>query len=282
MKWLPKSWFVLVMLVLAACSQAPDPAPETEISYKPWSPEEMLEADPSDALLQAQATEPFNITLRFNKDVPPFLQSVVNAAKVRWETVISKGVISLEGSYEAGSCLDDKAFSGVIDDVQVVIAVLPIDGPGGILANAGPCGVRSLSFPGSPGLPFISRIVFDSADIYSPTVLDVAVHEMAHTLGFGTVWNLKGLVNNSGTAKPLFAGLNAAREYQRLGGRGLVPLEPRVEQHWDEAIFGNELMTPFVLLGTNPLSRVTVASLKDMGYNVNLFAADAYLLPRRP
>jgi hypothetical protein len=282
MKWLPKSWFVLAMLVLAACSQAPNPAPETEISYKPWSPEEMLEVDPGDALLQAQATEPFNITLRFNNGVPPFVQSIVNAAKVRWETVITQGVFDIPVKYDAGLCLDDKPFSGPIDDVQVIIAVLPIDGPGGILANAGPCFNRAISSPQNPGIPLISRIVFDSADIYTPTVFDVAVHEMAHTLGHGLIWEAKGLIKNSGTAKPLFAGLNAAREYQRLGGRGLVPLEPRVEQHWDEAIFGNELMTPFVLLGTNLLSRVTVASLKDMGYSVNLLAADAYLLPRRP
>jgi hypothetical protein len=90
---------------------------------------------------------------------------------------------------------------------------------------------------------------------------------------------LKGLIKNSGTSKPLFTGQNAAREYQRLGGRGLVPLEPRIEQHWDEAVFDNELMTPIIELGPNLLSRMTIASLKDMGYGVNLLAADAYLLP---
>jgi hypothetical protein len=287
MKWLSKSWFVLVILVLAACSQAPSPAPKTEIPFKLWSPEIMLEADPGDALLQAQATEPidtksFNIVIRYNQNVPVFLHSVVNAAKLRWETVITKDVVGFQGNYEAGSCLDEKAFSGAIDDVQIVIAVRPLDGPGGVLASAGPCLVRPLSSTEAPGIPLISVMIFDTADIYTSKIYDIAVHEMAHTLGVGTIWTLKGLIKNSGTSKPLFTGQNAAREYQRLGGRGLVPLEPRIEQHWDEAVFDNELMTPIIELGPNLLSRMTIASLKDMGYGVNLLAADAYLLPWRP
>jgi hypothetical protein len=246
----------------------------------------MLELDPSDTLLEAQATEPanepFNITIRYNQNVPVFLQTIVNTAKLRWESVITKGLIGIQGGYEAGSCLDDKAFSGAIDDVQVIIAVRPLDGPGGVLASAGPCLFRSLSFPENPGLPAISFIVFDTADIYTPKIFDIAFHEMAHTLGHGTVWNVQSLIKNSGTAKPLFAGRNAAREYRRLGGRGLVPLEPVIEEHWDEALFDNELMTPVIEPGPNFLSRMTIASLKDMGYSVNLFAADVYSLPWRP
>jgi hypothetical protein len=282
MKWLSKSWFVFVVLVLAACSQGPSPAPESETSFKLWSPDEMLEADPRDALLQAQATEPFNIAIRYNKDVPIFLQSVVNAAKLRWESVISKGAVDFQLSYDAGLCLNDTPFSGAIDDVQIIVAVAAIDGPGGVLANAGPCLIRSIPSPQDAGIPLLSRIVFDRDDIVNATIFNTALHEMGHTLGHGLTWNALGLIKNSGTARPLFAGRNAALEYRRLGGRGLVPLEPRIEQHWDEAVLGNELMTPFIGSGTDLLSRVTIASLKDMGYSVNLFAADAYLLPRRP
>jgi hypothetical protein len=285
--WMRRGWVILVVLVLAACSQGPSPAPKAETDYKLWSPEDMLEADPGDALLQAQATQPidtesFNIVIRYNQNVPVFLQSVVNAAKLRWETVITKDVVGFQGNYEAGSCLDEKAFSGAIDDVQIVIAVRPLDGPGGVLASAGPCLIRPLSSTEAPGIPLISVIIFDTADIYTSKIYDIAFHEMAHTLGHGLIWGAQGLIKNSGTAKPLFAGQNAAREYRRLGGRGLVPLEPRTEQHWDEAVFDNELMTPIINPGTNLLSRLTLASLKDMGYSVNLLAADAYLLPWRP
>jgi hypothetical protein len=280
--WMRRGWVILVVLVLAACSQGPSPAPKAETDYKLWSPEDMLEVEASGMLLQTQATETFDITLRYNQNVPLFLQGVMNAAKTRWETLLTKGAVGFTGEYTAGSCFADKAFAGAIDDIQVIVGVANIDGPGGILANAGPCAIRLFSNVEDPGIPLVSRIVFDTADIYNASIFSTALHEMAHTLGHGLTWNSLGLIKNSGTSKPLFTGQNAAREYQRLGGTGLVPLEPRTEQHWDEAVFDNELMTPIINLGPNLLSRLTLASLKDMGYSVNLLAADAYLLPWRP
>ncbi len=44
-------------------------------------------------------------------------------------------------------------------------------------------------------------------------------------------------------------------------------------------MFRNELMTGFVAGPPNPLSRLTVASLKDLGYKVDLSKAEAYSLP---
>lgn len=44
-------------------------------------------------------------------------------------------------------------------------------------------------------------------------------------------------------------------------------------------MFGNELMTGFVGAAGNPLSRMTAASLDDMGYGVDLTAAEPYSLP---
>ena len=41
------------------------------------------------------------------------------------------------------------------------------------------------------------------------------------------------------------------------------------EGHWREVTFGNELMTGFVGAAGNPLSRLTIACLEDMGYEVN-------------
>ncbi len=49
--------------------------------------------------------------------------------------------------------------------------------------------------------------------------------------------------------------------------------------HWDEETFRNELMTGFVNGSNNPMSRVTIACLEDMGYQVNYAAADGYSLP---
>ncbi len=47
-------------------------------------------------------------------------------------------------------------------------------------------------------------------------------------------------------------------------------------------MFVNELMSPAIDLGANPLSEVTVASLGDLGYVVNPAGADPYTLPGVP
>ena len=49
--------------------------------------------------------------------------------------------------------------------------------------------------------------------------------------------------------------------------------------HWRETVFRNELMSGFIAAAGNPLSRLTVASLQDLGYQVDLDAAEAYQLP---
>src|SRR5438876_1519294 len=49
--------------------------------------------------------------------------------------------------------------------------------------------------------------------------------------------------------------------------------------HWRETVFRNELMSGFIAGPGNPLSRVTAASLEDLGYVVDMDAAEAYALP---
>ena len=49
--------------------------------------------------------------------------------------------------------------------------------------------------------------------------------------------------------------------------------------HRRESVMGTELMTPYLSDGSNPLSRITLASLADLGYAVEFGAADAYTLP---
>jgi hypothetical protein len=76
-------------------------------------------------------------------------------------------------------------------------------------------------------------------------------------------------------------------EYRTLRGSGAakpVPVEATGgegtrDSHWRETVFANELMSGFVESKGNPLSRMTVASLQDLGYRVNLAAAEPYSLP---
>ena len=60
---------------------------------------------------------------------------------------------------------------------------------------------------------------------------------------------------------------------ENTGGPGTA------DGHWRETVFRNELMSGFIAAPGNPLSRMTVASLGDLGYKVDLDAAEPYTLP---
>jgi hypothetical protein len=75
-----------------------------------------------------------------------------------------------------------------------------------------------------------------------------------------------------------------------LGGQvgcadGRVPVENvggsgTIEVHWRESIFDREVMTGFVEATADmPYSTISIASLADVGYVVNLLAADPYQVP---
>jgi hypothetical protein len=195
--------------------------------------------------------------------------------------VIVQGVPAININIPAGDCGSNPAFSGTVDDIRIFAGVASIDGPGGILAQSGPCFIRQPS-----GFPIAGTLIFDSADVssFSSQLTLIAIHEIGHSLGIGTIWDFKNLLSGAGTSNPRFTGANARREWRTLGGTGSVPVEntggPGTrDSHWRESIFGKELMTGFLNSGTNPLSRLTIASLRDLGYGVSYATANPYQLP---
>jgi hypothetical protein len=178
----------------------------------------------------------------------------------------------------------------VIDDLLIEAQGVAIDGPGQILGQAGPTSLRPASAGASAFLPAKGIMSFDTADLAQMqadgTLVDVITHEMGHVIGIGTIWDHKGLLVGAGTANPTFKGTNAKREYGLLKGGGPLPVPVENgggagtrDSHWRESVFKNELMSGFIAAPNNPLSRMTVASLQDMGYVVNMAAAEAYALP---
>lgn len=175
----------------------------------------------------------------------------------------------------------------VVDDVLIDAMGTRIDGPSGILGQAAPTFIRNNN------LPAAGFMEFDSEDLArmeaDGTLVDVIVHEMGHVLGIGTLWGTMGLITTNclNSANPVFFGQNAAIEFASLLGSQLpipVPVENQHGPgtrcgHWRESVFGNEGMTGFVNLGPNPVSRITVGALEDMGYKVNYGAADDYSIP---
>jgi len=212
----------------------------------------------------------YNISLRYL--VPPTerQQDVFESAAARWERIIIKDVPSITGTIpSAFSGVPPIIENGTIDDIVIEVVIAPIDGPGNILGQAGPRFTRN-----SDGLTVTGLMFFDVADLETLDGLDlfenVIVHEMGHVLGIGTLWESKGLLAGT-SAEPYFAGRKANVFWNAEGGVGELPIENTggpgtAYGHWRESILRNELMTGYINLGENPLSRITAGSLKDLGY----------------
>jgi hypothetical protein len=110
----------------------------------------------------------------------------------------------------------------------------------------------------------------------------VMLHEIAHALGFGTIWS-GGLSDRSGDLR--FTGANANVAWRLAVGNAAgvagVPVEtggvPGVARaHWREDALSHELMTSYPNLGFEPLSAISVAALRDLGYVVDDARADPF------
>jgi len=215
----------------------------------------------------------------------------IEEGAVRWMEII-KGdlsLINIDPSSYTASCGFTPDFPNFVDDLSICSRVEPIDGEFGVLGSAGPMSVRTAS-----GTSVLGRMRFDSADIAlmrsTGSLFDVILHEIGHVLGIGTLWSYNGLNDGSGgaaTCDSYTTTSQAAAEYQALSG--CVGEAPPVEDdtgragtdcgHWDEACFGTELMTGSISLfsaSTQPLSRMTIATLEDIGYTVDYSTAEPY------
>ena len=161
-----------------------------------------------------------------------------------------------------------------------------IDGVGSVLAPRGPC--SSARATDSRRWPDEVRHR-GSRRLESGGLLQVVImHEMGHVLGYGTIWREEPAGRLlSGAPIRTSPGRRPSRRSTRWVGptttRAKVPVEDTggegtADAHWRESVFGNELMTGFVDASANPLSRVSVASMADLGYAVNLAGADPYTL----
>ena len=266
-------------------------------------------ADPAVPAATANATatavpaSQYNIVIEF-LGTPPSAsqQAAFTAAATRWSTIIV-GELTNIASIPAANCagVSTPARSN-IDDVHIFAVVQPIDGAGGILAQAGPCFIRSGGSANSL-LTISGGMVFDVADandletagLFDETVL----HEMAHVLGFGTLWGpgAQGfdlLRPTTCAAQGFFNGSNARQAFLFTSSTGTyprasVPIEDNPaltcpggtrDGHWKEEtpLLDDELMTGFIEVGGTPmpLSVFTVTSLRDMGYTVNDAVADVF------
>jgi hypothetical protein len=210
-------------------------------------------------------------------------------AKQRWESIIVGDLptftsVSLLAGIEVGT-----GFPSTIDDVYICGREQESrDGPGGILASGGPTFVRGSEVinprTGGEYLTTVAgRMKFDTVDIVrlqeNGKLEKVILHEMAHVLGFGTLWEQNGLYNK-GSGR--YANdTRADAEWKTIGCSGPLPVEldhgdGTKDGHWDEDCLVSELLTGKTNLteSSSPLSRVTVGCMEDLGYVVDYSQAD--------
>jgi hypothetical protein len=212
-------------------------------------------------------------------------KQAVTAAVERWQTVVVTKLPSVPVKVAADACFDGQpALNETVDDLLIFIQFTEIDGAGKVLGEAGPCLIRTES-----NLPALGHLKLDAADLdlmeRNGTLDDVVLHEIGHILGIGTLWKYKELLTGAGGDDPLFTGSHALDAYLKLGigSAAGVPVENTGsagtrDGHWRETVFSNELMTGYINSAPNPLSAVTVQSLKDLGYGTSLAGAGTFAL----
>lgn len=287
-------------LILVSCSQEEIEVPSTDSVDGPQlvtlapRPDEIIEIQDL-VPLELKATDAagddrgrFNIDIRYIVPPTDAQRAVFDEAVARWESIIIQDVPSITGTIPSAFVgVPPIIDGGTIDDIVIEAAIAPIDGPGNILGFAGPNFVRSADFLTVTGFMF-----FDEDDLAFLDILglfeEVIVHEMGHVLGFGTLWNtepdfprtlLQGTLSS-----PYFAGQKANVFWNAEGGTGELPIESMggpgtAFGHWQESTLDNELMTGFLDLGENPLSRITAGSMRDLGYG-SASVGESYDLPR--
>lgn len=121
-------------------------------------------------------------------------------------------------------------------------------------------------------------------------LLDILTHEMAHALGFGSLWDSdkEDLLSPANCQQYANAGMlniasftgpntNAALPSIKFTAMDMVPVHTgggsgSACHHWSEDFFKTELMTSTIYVGgasKNPLSIVTAQSMRDIGYTID-------------
>ncbi len=232
------------------------------------------------AALAATINNPFDIQVSFGSGLSVSQQSVFTDAELFWETMITGNRYDL-----------------ALPALQISADSAPDDGVGGVLGSAGPSTIaRTNGAPQDYTYALSGNMNFDSADIAnmesSGILFDVIVHEMAHVIGFGTLWNpivysssFAGTqsVYTDGTGQ--YTGSYALLAYNLEFGlsTSYVPVEldfgpGTANGHWDEATFAGGSLDIMTGLIGNPtaaadapfaattVSATTIASFADIGY----------------
>jgi hypothetical protein len=174
-----------------------------------------------------------------------------------------------------------------VDDVIMFIGINTIDGSGSVIGSAGPCWIDEappFTIAGTVVLDFFETVFTE--EIRGQDLFSLLWHEIGHAMGIGSYWSILSYLVDEGGPDPRYIGPGGVLEYGNLLGQTVASVEVADQGgfgtrdvHWREAIFGAEIMSPRLDRGvTNPISRMTLGALEDIGWSVDLSNADGYSL----
>ena len=253
----------------------------------------------------ASGEDPFNIELVILGDFAEEHKALFQQAARHWETIITEGLADVNFSANPHNFFslqgETIVVDDMVDDLRIFVEGGDLSDRGTIVGLAGPFYVRS----GNPtGLPAVGNIVIDPDFIdrlqareplwqEERLLRNLMLHETAHALGFGTLWPNRDLIHDH-LGDAYFSGELAIQAFNVAGGENYrgnkVPVEFSSETcgagaHWREGVFqgvhrqfGVEVMEP-AMHREHVLSAITIQSLADLGYVVDVSRADSYRLP---
>ncbi|MEV8468512.1 leishmanolysin-related zinc metalloendopeptidase [Fluviibacterium sp. DFM31] len=189
-----------------------------------------------------------------------------------------------------GPIIDPLNPGSFISAIDITASVKPIDGVGGAVGQAGPRQVVTYSSTAGDKLTYVTDGImeFDAADVINllvtGTFQKVVLHEMAHVLGFGTLWDPAFFdggfaIYDKVNAPGQYVGSAALAKYQQEFGTAatFVPVEFQTSidgtdhSHWSQfstprfAGGAHEIMTGFLNRPTY-VSDTTLFAFRDLGY----------------
>jgi hypothetical protein len=258
--------------------------------------------------LLGKGDDPYDIELRYVGWTPTAAEEAdFDAAAARWESVMTEGLpehqvqitqAQIDAVPDAEDC---EPIDELVDDLVVFVRRKDISGA---MAAAAVCVIDTNGHQ----LPSVARMLVGESILDGSggelNRLSTIQHELGHALGLTPgAWNIdldgdgvldrELLPGHDGTCAAesalTFGGAQATAAYQALGGTGGVPMEPGAPDfisvdgsgcvHLSESVFDDALMSPSADSPTPKLTSVTLGMLADMGYPVDLSAADDYVLP---
>ena len=220
----------------------------------------------------------FDIELVFVNHVTERQKNVIQYAVRRWMSVVVEDLPDYTFTQGFSGTCGDQSYeipSGDrIDDLRIYVST-SVSSPFAI-GQGGPHLLRETTH-----LPVVGCMAINVR--LTSRVFGVGLHEIGHVLGFGTLWKEFGFIQDlswsDSNADTHFNGPRAIAAFDEASGGNYggkkVPVQKRDGAHWRLIVLHNEVMLP-ARSGERALSAITVQSLADLGYGVDVTQADPF------